>query len=533
METLKQDIPDTIWIGFGRKDAPIVRDEARFRQVFRDWMYPHRFKIKHLEFWPGYAWGTIKMESSDARNILLKHAVEKPFRPDNESGWVLNKFEKCVPIYENSPKKSPSKKPTSSVASAATAVVASVAIKQRRATVADNLISKANQQTANNKGRKSRSSTASPATVVNYNEVLDLDDVDKKKNRPEASFEEDEDDSELRVKATITKVVNGVKVVEALTKKHGCYKLSISDIVGASKYRPNDLTGAIIVIVLGPMKKNQRRRDFLRAEISDEWKGPSEASSIVATTPAHSETENNGHNNDEEIEQPALVKEETLENALVNLKRFYKWSIKDDQESKRIIAALLDEVDTAGSIQEKIAVISDHLTLASQSFNVNDADDDSIEELITSTRCSSAFSDVKRVVGSVDYDKDDKPSSRNEEYRRSDIIEDTLEEKLKQMQTLIPEEDVQENNENILNLCDSPVPPPKKANKPSGNDKKNVYDLPTSRQTIKVKYFLTSSVVYFVNNQASRLPPKSKQTLISRPMQVPTQLKARQRFKLT
>lgn len=495
METIKQDIPDTIWIGFGRKDAAIVRDEARFLKVFRDWMYPHKFKVKHLEFWPGYAWGTIKMESPEARNILLKHVVEKPFRPDNESGWVLNKFEKCVPIFDSSPKKSPAKKP--SVASAATAVVASVAIKQRRATVADNLISKANNQAT--KGRKSRSSTASPATVVNYNEVLDLDDVDK--NPTQASFEEDEDDSELRVKATITKVVNGVKVVEALTKKHGIYKLSISDIVGASKYKPNDLTGAIIVIVLGPMKKNQRRRDFLRAEISDDWSGPTPTSSIPEQPPTPDVE--NGHN-EEGLEQPGLVKEETLENALVNLKRFYKWSIKDDQEAKRTIAALLDEVDNAGTIQEKIAVISDHLTLASQSFNVHDADDDSIEELITSTRCSSAFSDVKRVVGSVDYDKDDK-IIRNEEYRRSDIVvkEETLEEKLKQMQTFMPEdenEDEENDPKNILNLCDSPVPPPKKANKQpsSGNEKKNVYDLPTSRQTIKVLH-LVSVVFDFVS----------------------------------
>ena len=56
----------------------------------------------------------------------------------------------------------------------------------------------------------------------------------------------------------MTKVINGVRVVEALTKKHGIYKLSINDIVGASKFKPNDLTGAEIVIVLGPLKRNQR-----------------------------------------------------------------------------------------------------------------------------------------------------------------------------------------------------------------------------------------------------------------------------------
>ena len=82
---------------------------------------------------------------------------------------------------------------------------------------------------------------------------------------------DEDDDSELRVKATITKVINGVRVVEALTKKHGIYKLSINDILGASKYKPTDLTGADIVIVLGPHKKNQRRRDFLFAELSEVW----------------------------------------------------------------------------------------------------------------------------------------------------------------------------------------------------------------------------------------------------------------------
>ena len=51
-------------------------------------------------------------------------------------------------------------------------------------------------------------------------------------------------------------------------------KLSINDIVGASKYKPDELKGAEIVIVLGPIKKNQRRRDFLWAELSENWKGP-------------------------------------------------------------------------------------------------------------------------------------------------------------------------------------------------------------------------------------------------------------------
>ena len=65
-----------------------------------------------------------------------------------------------------------------------------------------------------------------------------------------------------------------MRIVEAITKKHGQYKLSINDILGASKFKPVDLTGAEIVIVLGPLKKNQRRRDFLWAELAEDWQGP-------------------------------------------------------------------------------------------------------------------------------------------------------------------------------------------------------------------------------------------------------------------
>ena len=59
-------------------------------------------------------------------------------------------------------------------------------------------------------------------------------------------MDDDEDDSELRVKANVSKVIPGVRVVEAVTKKHGVYKLSINDIVGASKYKPDELKGAEI-----------------------------------------------------------------------------------------------------------------------------------------------------------------------------------------------------------------------------------------------------------------------------------------------
>ena len=65
----------------------------------------------------GFSWGTVKLESREARNALLEHVLRKPFRPDNETGWVLNKFEKCTPLpnlgdidISSSPKRSPVKK---------------------------------------------------------------------------------------------------------------------------------------------------------------------------------------------------------------------------------------------------------------------------------------------------------------------------------------------------------------------------------------------------------------------------------------
>ena len=155
-------------------------------------------------------------------------------------------------------------------------------------------------------------------------------------------MDDDEDDSELRVKANVSKVIPGVRVVEAVTKKHGVYKLSINDIVGASKYKPDELKGAEIVIVLGPLKKNQRRRDFLWAELSENWKGPS--------------AEIKGSDDEDEVEDedPVLVKEEALENAMVNLKRFYKWSIKNQHEAERQIRALQEEVANAPDVQAKV-----------------------------------------------------------------------------------------------------------------------------------------------------------------------------------
>ena len=498
MESVKQDIPDTLWIGFGRKDAPIVQNKTRFLSYFHSWMQPYKFRVKNVEFWPGFAWGTIKMESGEARNTLLKHVIDKPFRPDNEAGWVLNKFEKCLPV-DTSPKKSPKKCVSKDVVLASISMAAAA---KRRSTVAENLLTSNHhpkEKTSRSKGtaatgRRSRSTTSSPATVISANHVLDLDDDLELSRRAPLPYDLDEDDdSELRVRATVTKVISGVRVVEALTKKHGIYKLSINDIVGASKFKPTDLTGADIVIVLGPLKRNQRRRDFLWAEISEDWTGPPPPTE--AATPSDGAEEKESPTDEA---PPLLIKEETLENALVNLKKFYRWSMKDGDQAQRHISALLDEVANAESMQMKVAIISDHLTLASQSFTgMQDAvDDESVmEELISSTRCSSAFSDVKRVVSNVDYEKE---ASHRSDYRRSDIIvkEDTIEDKLKLMQDMLPTEDATDfNPRNILNLSDSPVPKSSRQESSLGrssdcrsSDKSkndHVFDLPTSRQTIK------------------------------------------------
>ena len=48
---------------------------------FRAWMFPHNFVVKEIEFWSGYNWGTIKLESAQARNVLLEHAKYHPFKP--------------------------------------------------------------------------------------------------------------------------------------------------------------------------------------------------------------------------------------------------------------------------------------------------------------------------------------------------------------------------------------------------------------------------------------------------------------------
>ena len=291
---------------------------------------------------------------------------------------MLNRFEKCVPVYnkmeESSPKKSPiSKKVPSN--------------NKKKSSLAEVLMAiDGKKEFKKGRGFKSRSSTASPATVnggASAMEILDLDELEQKKVIKHNSLDDEEDDSELRVKATIAKVnfdfdifgakiqtsnfpiflkvIKGVRIVEAITKKHGQYKLSINDILGASKFKPMDLTGAEIVIVLGPLKKNQRRRDFLWAELAEDWQGPG---SNKDNDEGDDDIE--GVVNDQQEVIP--IKEEALENALLNLRRFYKWSIKDGNEAHRQIAALQEELTNAANVQAKVAVISDHLTLASQSF---------------------------------------------------------------------------------------------------------------------------------------------------------------------
>ncbi len=179
--------------------------------------------------------------------------------------------------------------------------------KKDKATVADKL------------STSSRSTTSSPNTVVKKNgaavalhsHIPDLDDIDipslerctPDSNLTGDTFDDEEDDSELRVKATVSRVIKGVKVVEAVTKKHGMYKLSISDILGANNYKPHDLAGAEIVIVLGPKRGKSRKREFLWAMLSDDWPGP----------------------DDDELEVDIPIKEEALDNAMTNLIRFYKY----------------------------------------------------------------------------------------------------------------------------------------------------------------------------------------------------------------
>ena len=55
-------------------------------------MFPHNFVVKEIEFWSGYNWGTIKLESSQARNVLLEHAKYHPFKPFTDGKSQLTLF---------------------------------------------------------------------------------------------------------------------------------------------------------------------------------------------------------------------------------------------------------------------------------------------------------------------------------------------------------------------------------------------------------------------------------------------------------
>ena len=59
-------------------------------------MFPHNFVVKEIEFWSGYNWGTIKLETSQARNVLLEHAKYHPFKPFTDGKSNSTKFSLCL-----------------------------------------------------------------------------------------------------------------------------------------------------------------------------------------------------------------------------------------------------------------------------------------------------------------------------------------------------------------------------------------------------------------------------------------------------
>jgi hypothetical protein len=52
-------------------------------------MFPHNFFVKEIEFWSGYNWGTIKLESAHARTVLLEHAKYHPFKPFTDGKLLI------------------------------------------------------------------------------------------------------------------------------------------------------------------------------------------------------------------------------------------------------------------------------------------------------------------------------------------------------------------------------------------------------------------------------------------------------------
>ncbi len=66
----------------------------------------------------------------------------------------------------------------------------------------------------------------------------------------------------------------------------------------------------------------------------------------------------------------------------------FRYTLKGSDAANRQISNLKDEVANAPNMQTKVAIISHHLTLASQSFIGVDVDDETLD-LMSSTRCSS------------------------------------------------------------------------------------------------------------------------------------------------
>ena len=55
-------------------------------------MFPHNFVVKEIEFWSGYNWGTIKLESAHARSVLLEHAKYHPFKPFTDGKLLISYY---------------------------------------------------------------------------------------------------------------------------------------------------------------------------------------------------------------------------------------------------------------------------------------------------------------------------------------------------------------------------------------------------------------------------------------------------------
>lgn len=493
---VKQEVPDVLWIGQGKREAAITHDKAKFIEYFKTWMSPHSYEVHNVKFWPGFAWGTVRLESATARNVLLEHAKKKPFRPDGDSGWSVNKFEKTVCLKPEKKKDTTTKentKPAKKTVAEHMLSRQSMSVdvcfsgKKQRSGSKDRRLSGGNDKKSKSY-RQIRSSTASPADfaaesprkqraltkqkktleqnghhssreegIIDLQDLPDLETVVKHSvaeedtaiiysGKPIAIPKREDEQGDLRISATVTKVLTAVKVVEAVTANHGTFKLSTGDILGAANYSPDSLVGAGIVIVLGPGKRrNKNGREFLWAELTEEWRR------------ANGRTKSNGIKvgDDDEDELPEAdvpVKQEAIDNAMVNLKRFYEWSIKNKAESQKQIDRLVQEVDLAQTVQDRAAIIRHHLTLASMSFpgleyDDNDEEDVSREEALSNGHSgdnsdkSTSIRRTKKVVYS-----EPTPVIRNRHVSEANTEDDLL----------YPLEDMSTMGNNIFILAESP-----------------------------------------------------------------------------